>query len=308
MTGLASVDFTRLRIDEESFVGQAVALGVEYRKLPEHTAEGLQAYLRIHAMSYGTKNRSGMAIEREEIERGVYQVIVCLDLGLESASDGDLNAAVDLIGGGDFETIRKEGWEIAHRRLSRMRLECGQLAQGKEASFFQDCLKDTRIWANVEPGTWQSTNADGEPVGVDPTGDWDRFRDLAARLHLFRALPEDAFRAFRSAAGGRGNSDEVLRNVVVALASQSPSLVLTKDALQAFCDRFKAGRIPDGLRRIIHDQIAGLIDASEPDPEITARIPQAVSETLDEIEAFDPPTEKLFVMAKDRKKKGRRRR
>ena len=231
MTGLTSVDLSRLRIDGESFIGQAIALGIEYKKVPEHAAEGLQAYLRIQAMSHGTRNRSGLAIGREEIEQGVHQAIICLDLGLLSGSGGDLNTAVDLVETGDFEGLRKKGWEVAHARLSRMQTDCKQLAQRTVASFLQDFTNDSRVWAAVEPGTWISEDAEGEPVKVDPVHDWDRFLDLSARAHLFSALPEEAFKPFRSAAGGRGSSEEVLRNIVVALATHSPSLALTRQCL-----------------------------------------------------------------------------
>lgn len=308
MTGLASVDLSRLRIDDESFVGQAIALGIEYKKLPEQAAEGLQAYLRIQAMSHGARNRSGLAIGREEIEGGVYQAIICLDLGLLSASDGDLNAAVDLIETGDFEGLRKKGWEIAHTRLTRMRADCILLAQRTVAAFLQDFTKEIRIWAGVEPGTWMSEDAEGEPVKVDPVRDWNRFLDLAARAHLFRALPEAAFKPFRSAAGGRGSSEEVLRNIVVALATHSPSLALTGQTLDAFRDRIQDGRLQDLVRATILDQIASLIDASEADADVASRISQVVSSAIDEVECLEALPEKLFVMAKVGGKRKKRRR
>lgn len=302
MTGLTSVDLSRLRIDSESFIGQAIALGIEYKKVPEHAAEGLQAYLRIQAMSHGARNRSGLAIGREEIEQGVHQAIICLDLGLLSASGGDLNAAVDLVDTGDFEGFRKKGWEVAHTRLSRMRTDCRQLAQRTVASFLQDFTKDSRVWAAVEPGTWMSEDAEGEPVKVDPVHDWDRFLDLSARAHLFSALPEEAFKPFRSAAGGRGSSEEVLRNIVVALATQSASLALTTETLDAFRNRIEEGRVPDSVRETVLDQIASLVDASDADAVVASHIPQVVSKAIDEIECLAPLSAKLFVMAKTGRK------
>ena len=306
MTGLASVDLARLRIDEESFIGQMIALGMEFQKLPAHTAEGLQAYLRIQAMSYGTRNRSGIAGGREAIEHGVYQAIVCLDLGLLETSDGDLNAAVDLIQAGEFEEFRKQGWEIAHYRLGRMQTDCTQLAQRTVASFLQDFTKDSRIWAGVEPGTWMSEDDEGKPLRIDPIADWRRFLGMAARVHLFRALPEDAFKPFRSAAGGRGSSEEVLRNIVVALACQSPSLALTRETLDTFREGMQGGRVTPETRKIILSQIDRLIEASEPDDDVTSLIPGLVTESIDELESAGPLSDKLFVMASGQKGKKRR--
>lgn len=298
MNTLVTVDLDRLRLDDESFLGQAIALGVSYGRLPESSAEGLKAFLQICGLRFGQRNRSGIALCREELQQGVELAIICIDMGLSIASGNELERAVDVLAEGDFERLRKQGWEFACLRLERMQREASLALQRPEASFLQDYTKDAKVWAGLVPETWMSEDAEGKAVRVSPTSDFDRFLDMAARLHLFRALPKPAFKAFRSAAGGRGSSEEVLRNVVVALALQRLYLVLMDEDLKAFGGLLVDGRLSEEVHTSVLVQVDSLLDASPAETDVADRASETIEGVLADVAAEGAPKARAFVMRK----------
>ena len=148
---LARLDLDRFRIDAESFVGQAIELSIRFEKLPPQISDALLAFLRTKGTYFGKRNRTGIAISRESLERGVRHALICMDLGLNELAEGDLNRAVDLLAGGDFEGFRKKGYELAFFRLEAMREEAQILAKRPEISFLSQEGKDVQHWSALTP-------------------------------------------------------------------------------------------------------------------------------------------------------------
>ena len=224
---LARIDLAQLRIDSESFLGQAVDLGVRFRKLPEQIADTLLAYLRMTATSYAQRNRTGIAVSREGLEAGVRQALVCVELGLRDASEEDLNRAVDLLSGGVFEGFRKRGWEMAFFRLEEMRDTSRRLLKRPEAHFLKPFLRDIQRWSRLVGGTWSIPpgDDDNEEVQVHPIRDYATFQDVSARLDFLRPLPEQAFRDLLAASEDGGSFGNLVRNLVLCLFLDLTSLL-----------------------------------------------------------------------------------
>ena len=236
--GLSTVDLGRLLGDEQSFLGQTLRMGIEYKLLPENADEAVRMYLQTWTMASGQRNRTGIALGREEIEQGGFQATVCLELGLQEVAGGDANRAVEILAEGDFEKIRQTGWERAFFRLKEMQEEAGLFPKSRQAAFLQDYAIPVRRWAAGEPETWLShepEDSDG-PTILDPIREFETFQDLLLRIDLLKALPQDALKRYGSAAGGPGPFTDLFRNLLLSLTIGLDSLVPDEPALARFLD------------------------------------------------------------------------
>ncbi len=234
MNPLAGVDFEKLRVGSEGFLGQAIALGVRYGKLSEHTPDVLLAYLRTEGTRFGQRYRTGIAVSREVLEQGVRQTLVSLELGLTVVAEKDLNRAVDLLAEADFEKIRKRGWEEAFVRLDEMGRVCRSIPGRPEAHLLRDYGWHIDRWSRVVPETWTvSGGEDCDEKPVDPLQDYAKFRELHARLSFIRLLPLRVLRPFAEAVNECGFR-EFLRHLVLALALDLETLVPDTREIAAF--------------------------------------------------------------------------
>ena len=303
MNRLAKLDLDRLRIDSESFLGQAIALGVRFEKLPENAPEAMLAYLQTAGMTFAQRYRMGIGISREGLEQGVWQTLVCMELGLEDRAGGDLNAAVDLIAGGDFEVFRKRGWEIAFFRLEEMRETSASLLERPEAAFLQRHLKDAGRWAHLTPETWTiPPEADGEDKErIDPLKDYAAFREVKARMDFLRSLPQAAFRELGRTAGEGAAFEDLLRNLILSLTLDLETL--TPDAGQAaeFRSRcFKGGAMRPQARekvlRLVEDHLKSAVDGEAARAQMRDEV---AAELLVLEEAAEAGMEAFFILAED---------
>lgn len=303
MNRLARVDLDRFRIDSESFLGQAIALGVRFEKLPGDAPEAMLAYLQMAGMTFAQRYRVGIGISRDRFEWGVRQALVCMELGLEDRAGGDLNAAVDLLAGGDFEVFRERGWEIAFFRLAEMRETSASLLKRPEAAFLQRHLKDVGRWARLTPETWtMPPGADGEEEErVDPLKDYAAFREVKARVDFLRSLPQAAFRELGRTAGGGAAFEDLLRNLILSLALDLETL--TPGAAQAaeFRSRcFQGGAMRPQARervlRLVEDHLRSAVD----DAAARAQMRDEVAAELSVLEeASEAGMEAFFILAED---------
>ncbi len=264
----ARLDLERFRIDSESFLGQAMALGLRFGKLREDYADGILAYLRAAGMGYGQRYREGIGVTREVLERGIRQAVVCMELGLLDASGSDLNAAVGILEAGDLEALRKRGWELAFFRLEEMRDRCEAALGQPEAAFLGARKKDVRRWSRLTPETWTCAGEEvdpGEDNGVDPLRDYASFRDVKGRMDFVSGLPPGALEDFELAAGGDASFDGLLRNLVLSLALDLEMLVPESGLISEFESRcFAEGEMtPEARERVLGQTKAFLAGAVE---------------------------------------------
>ena len=258
MNPLAQLDLSRLQIDSESFLGQAIALGMQFEKLPPQTGDVLLGFLRTKGMFYGKRNRSGIAIAREGLERGVRQALISLEMGLRERAEGDLNRAVDFLATGAFEDIRKRGYELAFFRLEEMRKGSEALVRQPEASFLTAEHRSLKQWVTLVTETWTRPPDDREEEEdlVDPQVEYETFLQTRARLAFVRSIPKDALLSLQKAVADGLAFDSLLRNAILALALDLHTLLPSDGKIEAFKGCFDEGQ----MRPEVRDKIMRLMD------------------------------------------------
>jgi hypothetical protein len=294
MNPLARLDLSQFRVDSESFVGQALDLGVRFNKLEQKTADSLLVYLRLKGTELGKKNRTGIAITNELLTRAVRQVLACIDLGLRDLSEGDLNKAVAFLQTGDYEAFRKKGYEIAYYRLEQMKDSCRLIAARPESAFLPEELAKINRWASLAPESWLCEIDDEEETQkeVDPRKDFDAYRELKARMDFLRTVPWNVLERLKEAVGEDGSFAGLLRNLILSLALDKSDLLPEKREIDAFRQTcFVRG----GLRENIRDKILGLVEqqlSAEVEEEFQASV---LVEVKAELAAMENISEDLFA-------------
>lgn len=236
MNPLARLDLSRFQIDDESFVGQAIALGVRFEKLPPQISDALLGYLRAKGLTYGQRNRTGIAMSREGLERGVRQALICLDIGLRDQAQGDLNVAVDILAQGDFESIRKNGYERAFFQLHEIRKGSLALLTRTTATFLQTEHRNLKRWSSLVPETWTrpADDLEDEEQLVDPRSDYGLFQETEARMDFLNSIPNDALRNLEQLVTDGRSFDGLLRNLMLALSLDLESLLPSQEHIAHF--------------------------------------------------------------------------
>ena len=289
---LATLDLSRFRIDSESFVGQVIELGTRFEKLPPNIGDALLGFLRLQGLHYGKRNRSGIAIRRGDLEHGVRQALIAMDLGLEARAESDLNRAVEIIAEGDFEACRKRGYEIAFFRLQEMARECRLMLLRPEVKFLQSEYRDISRWATAVPETWMRPPDDEEDEIqlVDPKRDYAAYQVALRRLAFLRSLPNAALTELEIAVEAR-TYDGLLRNLILALALDMESLLPSDGQIEAFRQRcFEEGKMRAEVRVKVFELMDRQLDASIEDAEDRVAIRrefEAEVEFLEEV-SFSP--------------------
>jgi hypothetical protein len=295
--GLNTIDISGFLVDEHSFLGQTIKLGIDYNQLPPDADDSLRMYLQSYTMMFGQRNRTGIAIGREELEQGVFQATVCLEIGLIDQSGGDANKALEIVATGDFESLRKLGWELAFFRLKEMQDEAQLFPKRREAAFLQDYADPVRRWAYTAPQTWLCTDPDEEdgPTIADPAKAYETFQDLALRVALLKSLPPDALKRFGSAAGSRGPFSEILKNLILSLVLGKESLVATVEDVALFENMISSkASSPDGLNTLadrFRQQVGEGVD-----PSVADRFIRSVRAEVRELVAFGSDLRGQFIV------------
>lgn len=259
MNPLAKLDLSRFQIDDESFVGQAIALGVQFNKLPPQTSDALLGFLRAKGLYYGQRNRSGIAIARDGLERGVRQALICLDMGLRHLAEGDLNHAVELLAHGDFEATRKEGYQIAFFQLEEIRKGSVALLTRSTAEFLQEEHRNLKRWSTLVPETWTRLPDDLEEEAqlVDARSDYGAFLQTQARMDFLNSIPNEALNQLQQMVSDGRSFDGLLRNLILALSLNLESLIPSFEEMTQFGQTC----FVDGVMRTeIRDKVSQLMD------------------------------------------------
>jgi len=240
-------------------VGQAIALGVRFNKLPSHISDALLGFLRAKGLYYGQRNRAGIAIARDGLERGVRQALICLDMGLKEASQGDLNKAVELLGEGDFEETRKKGYQIAFFQLQEIRKGSLALLTRSTATFLQEEHRNLMRWSTLVPETWTRPPDDleEEAMLVDARTDYGVFLQTQARMDFLNSIPNEALNQLQQSISDGRSFDGLLRNLILALALDVETLLPSFEEITRFRQTcFEQNQ----MRSDIRDKVLHLMD------------------------------------------------
>ena len=265
MSRLARVDLNQVPLDHNSFIGQVVAAGLEYEQLPPRFMDSLRAYLRIHGLGFAQRNRTGIALGRDQLRQGMERGLACMDLALEEASGGDLNAAVAKLVSDPFDALYKQGWERAFRRLEEMREQARALVGCPELGFWPGLQPKVAALAKLVPETWAG------PSAIDLRADGRMLQELTGKVAFVRSLPQPSVAALLEQVDV--DFAGVLHRVILALALGRAELVAKKEHVSRFrAECFDAGRMHSHVRRQVLDQLVGHLDDAVADADMRVRI------------------------------------
>ena len=279
MSRLARVDLNQVPLDHNSFIGQVVAAGLEYEQLPPRFMDSLRAYLRIRGLGFAQRNRTGIALGRDQLRQGMEQGLACMDLALEEASGGDLNAAVAKLVSDPFDALYKQGWERAFQRLKEMREQARSLAGCSELGFWPSLQPKVAALVKIVPETWTG------PSDIDLRADGQMLQELTGKVTFVRSLPQPSVAALLEQVDV--DFTGVLHRVILALALGRVELVAKKEDVSRFCNEcFDEDGLRPELRQEVLDQVAGHLENEVDDPVVRAKIAdefRAETETLERV-------------------------
>ena len=270
MNRLAHVDLNQVPLDHSSFIGQVVAAGLEYEQLPPHFMDSLRAYLRIRGLGFAQRNRTGIALGRDRLRQGMEQGLACMDLALEEASDGDLNAAVTKLTSDPFDALYKRGWECAFQRLKEMRQQARALVGCPELGFWPDLRPKVEALTKLVPETWTG------PSDIDLRTDGQMLQELTGKVAFVRSLPQPSVAALLE----QVNVDfaGVLHRVILALALGCAELKVNETHVSRFrAECFDEDGLRPHVRRQVLDQFVGHLDDAVADADVRMRIADELS-------------------------------
>lgn len=285
MSNLLRPDLNQIHLDVDGFLGQAIALGRRYEKLPERFLDALMAYLRVRGRDHARRYRTEIRIDRDLLEQGIQQSVTCVELSLKEASGDDLNAAVEILAGGDFESLRQRGWEIAFGRLEEMRQEAILLCKRPEVALLQEFIHQIQPWTQIIPETWTGVDAEGETVEVDPQEDFAVFEEIRGRMDFLRSLPREPLRQLLAENSKGETFGSMLRRLIVAVATDQESLAVDDERVLHLQENgFTGGRMRPEMRGKILEQIAAHLQRALGDEGMRALILEEVKEEITRLE------------------------
>ena len=265
MSRLARVDLNQVPLDHHSFIGQVVAAGLEYEQLPPRFMDSLRAYLRIRGLSFAQRNRTGIALGRDQLRQGMEQGLACMDLALEEASDGDLNTAVAKLVSDPFDALYKQGWERAFQRLKEMRQQARALVGCPELGFWADLRPKVAALAKLVPETWTG------PSDIDLRAADQMLQELTGKVAFVRSLPQLSVAALLEQVDV--DFAGVLHRVILALALGRAELKVNETHVSRFCaECFDEGGLLPQVRRQVLDQFVGHLEDTVADADVRGRI------------------------------------
>ncbi len=277
MTRLARVDLNQVPLDHNSFIGQVVAAGLEYEQLSPRFMDSLRAYLRIHGLGFAQRNRTGIALGRDQLRQGMERGLACMDLALEEVSDGDLNAAVAKLVSDPFDALYKQGWERAFRRLEEMREQARALVGCSELGFWPDRQPKVAALAKLVPETWAG------PSAIDLRADGRMLQELTGKVAFVRSLPQPSVAALLEQVDV--DFAGVLHRVILALALGRVELIAKKEHVSRFCaECFDAGGLRPHVRRQVLDQFGGHLEDTVEDADVRVWIADELGAEIEVLE------------------------
>ena len=277
MSRLARVDLNQIPLDRNSFIGQVVATGLEYEQLPPRFMDSLRAYLRIRGLSFAQRHRTGIALGRDQLRQGMEQGLACMDLVLEEASGGDLNAAVARLVSDSFDALYKRGWEQAFRRLEEMRGQARALVGCSELGFWPDLQPKVAALTKIVPETWTG------PSDIDLRADGQMLQELTGKVAFVRSLPEPSVAALLEQVDV--DFAGVLHRVILALALGRTALTVKEAHVSRFrAECFDAGGLRPQVRRQVLDQFVGHLEDTVEDADVRVRIADELDAEIEVLE------------------------
>ena len=277
MSRLAPVDLNQVPLDRRSFIGQAVAAGLEYEQLPPHFMGSLGAYLRMRGLGFAQHQRTGIALGRDLLRQGMERSLACMDLALEAESGGDLNAAVAKLARDPFDALYKRGWERAFLRLKELRQQARALVGYPELGFWPELRPKVEGWAQLVPEAWAG------PSAIDLRTAGQTLQELTGKVAFVRSLPKPSVAALLEQGGV--DFAGVLHRVVLGLGLGRAELVANEAHVSRFrAECFVKDKLRPQVRRQVLAQVAGQLENEVEAPAVRAKIAAEVGAEIEALE------------------------
>ena len=287
MSYLVRPDLNQVPLDMDGFLGRAIALGRQYDRLPDRFLDSLMAFLRIRGREQAQRRRTGIRIGKENLEGGIKQAVICLELTLEEEAGEDVEKGVEILGEGEFELLYKRGWELAAARLVEMRTRASQLLRQPEVVWMQEFMVQMRTWTGIVPETWTGTDQEGAKVQIDPQKEFATFQQVEARLAFLRSLPQGAMGELLEAESAGGSFARLLRRLILAVGLERESLIIGAEQRDRFAETCMAGgELRPEIRERISHQIGAHLEGALIEKRDRVLIVGEVEEGLAELEGL----------------------
>ncbi|HJP29595.1 MAG TPA: hypothetical protein QGF95_03470 [Candidatus Latescibacteria bacterium] len=244
-TPLARIDPRKLFVDVDSLLGRAAAVGMQTGDLPDTFADSLMAWLRARSLGFAQQHRTGIALGRDLLHRGVVRAWTCVDEGLSIVTSANLEAAIARLVEGDLASLYRDGYESIHLQLERLRATASSwLADGTTLALFPDAEPALRRWSRTGAETWMAPGPEGDDEALDPLVELRRFADWHQTLGLAASLPRQAVRELvADEPGFDGGLPMLLRRLWLALVLGRQGLTADTGVIAEFRTRFSDGAL-----------------------------------------------------------------
>lgn len=198
-TAPAHLDPAKLFVDVESLLGRAAAAGMATGDLPAIFADTLMAWLRARALGFAQQQRTGIALGRQQLHRGVVLAWTCLDEGLRLATSADVVAAIIRLAEGDLIALYKAGYESLFLRLAHLRdASASWLADTATLALLPEAEAALRRWSRLVAETWIVPAADDSETPIEPHAELRDFCEMEQALTFAASLPRATTRQLLS--------------------------------------------------------------------------------------------------------------
>ena len=282
---LAKLDLNRLHVDEKTFLGRVLELGIRLGRFREPFQESLIGYLQSAAIQHAQRYRKGIKAGKEDLAKGIKRAAVCLDAGLDDESQGDLNTAIDLLRPDRFESIRMRGWENVHRRLTEMGNSAGVILRSNYTGLLEGEIKRLRRWTTIRPDDCSAVDDDGQREDLDLLQEFEDFLRVEWHARFIGSLPRALLDRLPEAVRRSWGFDQVVTAVVHSLATDHPDLLLNDEAERRLTDmRGADGILTSEVQEKVERLLRAHILADHDDSEYIAYILNAGRKVFERVE------------------------
>jgi len=266
MNALQHADLNRLAADTDRFLGRVLLIGRDHERLPTGLEEALFAFLRAHTMSHARRYRQGLGMARDTMEAGLRQGFLCIEEGLRLGTDGDVERGIEQLGQGDFESLRRAGWEHLWTCLDQMQRGSREVLGGPCLPILEEWRVDLERWSTIVPETWAAQTASGDTVPVEPTEEYAEYLAVWDRAQFLDGLPSASRRGLLEKWPANAEYSRFVRHLIAALALGCTELPLGATDIRRFAEECftPTGMLP-AIRLAVVEQVQEQLHGLEPD-------------------------------------------
>jgi len=286
MQALSPVDLNRIQVDQDTFLGRTLVLGITTNRFPQRIVSALGMYLQSAGTEYARRFRDGIALSSDQLAMGVRRTVACMDVGLRELSEDDLNRAVDLTEPARFEELRRLGYQRLFDRLREIRDGAREILGSPYVHLIGTDRADLEEWATISPEGWtKRSEVEGREVLVAPDEEWEAFRWVDHCVRFLGSLPKADIAQLVERAAEGADFSRILANLTLGLAIGADRLILTLEDIRRFqAECVRDGALSSTVAPRVRMLVRGHLDAHSEDDAYKEYILGFVEEELDALQ------------------------